>query len=1148
MNMTYMTNRDIFSKDPAERKLVNRGVASVSDDATNAALDVLRYELETFVCDGQYEKGLERILENYLKNIDQVQQSGVWISGFYGSGKSHLVKMLRALWVDTKFSDGASARGIADLPQNIKDLLHELTTRAKQNSGLHAAAGTLAASDRGSTRLALLSIFFKSVGLPPRYPQACFVMYLKKNNIYAEIKDKLESKNLDWEDELDHLYVSEALHEALVQLKPNVYASPDTCAETLISMFPIVKDISSDEMIDTLRRTLEKDGKIPLTLIALDELQQYIGEDSRISLDVQEVVEACLKRIGGKLLFVATGQTAVTGTSNLKKLEGRFPIRIELTDSDVNAVIRKVILAKKPSAAESISRIMETNTGEISRHLAGTSLAHRQEDMRYFNADYPILPVRRRFWEHTLRVLDQTGTDSQLRNQLGMVLTAVQSILDKPLGYVIPADHLFFDTAEKMLQNYILPRKFYDKIKLWREGNEEDILKARASALVFLLNKLSSANKDIGIKATIDTIADLMVEDLEQGSGKLRGRLPQLLDNCEILMKIDNQYRMQTEESTAWNDDFQAQCSQLSNETHRLETERDNRIQQKFCDLVKKITFVHGDSKVNRTITPVFDPRLPPKADKQVYVWARTGWTDEESSVRMEARQTGNGDPTIFVFIPRRSTDPLRHSLIDYKAASAVLELRGQPVPGKDDEARAAMETTKKAADGEINRILDELFAEARVFQGGGNEINAPNLQEAVRKAAESSIIRLYPDFHRADQKGWDKVYTRAKQGAPDALSAAGYKGETTGHPVCKDIMAFIAAGKKGTEIREHFEAPPYGWPRDTIDGTVQVLLNDGLIHARDERYQPINPKNLERKHMGKASFKVETAAITATQRIEARKLMQRLKINAKSNEELAAIPHFIDQMQNLAQQAGGDPPKPQTPDTSFLDELRRIPGNEQLIRMVNRSQDIDAFIDRWKETAAKITQRLPAWHSIQRLLRQAGDLEAAQEDCHQVKIIENQRQLLQEPDPLAPLLKSLANTLRGQLNRLLELYSQRCSNLLAQLESEAPWQKLGQARQEDILNRCEITPPPAINTGTTDELAEALEQYPLSQWQDRIDALPGRCQRAREMAAKIMEPKTRPVQIPRRTISTPQDLDNWLDDVHHQLEKALQEGPVVIR
>jgi hypothetical protein len=59
-----MKNRDVYLKEPTTQKLVNEGVANVNDDKTVEALKVLRYELETFVCDGQYEKGLAHILGN----------------------------------------------------------------------------------------------------------------------------------------------------------------------------------------------------------------------------------------------------------------------------------------------------------------------------------------------------------------------------------------------------------------------------------------------------------------------------------------------------------------------------------------------------------------------------------------------------------------------------------------------------------------------------------------------------------------------------------------------------------------------------------------------------------------------------------------------------------------------------------------------------------------------------------------------------------------------------------------------------------------------------------------------------------------------------------------------------------------------------
>ncbi|MCL5280647.1 MAG: BREX system P-loop protein BrxC, partial [Planctomycetes bacterium] len=833
-----MVNRQVYAIDPTTRKLVNEGVASVNDDRSDEALAVLRYELDTFVCDGQYEKGMEHILETYLKNLSQAQQPAVWVSGFFGSGKSHLVKMLRALWLDTEFPDGATARGIARLPQSIQDLLKELSTAAKRN-GLHAASGTLGAGASGSVRLALLRIIFKSVGLPDQYPVARFVMWLRSEGVLDQVHQEVEKNGYDWQEELDNFYVAEGLHAALVKVKPNTFSSPALCVETLNNLYPFVQDVSNDEMLRAMRQALTKDGKFPLTLIVLDEVQQYIGEDRDRPSVVQEVVECCCKNIGSKLLFIGTGQTAVTGTTNLKKLEGRFTIRIELSDADVDAVVRQVILAKKPDTIGEIEQTMQTNLGEVSRHLANTSIEHRQDDIPRFAQDYPILPVRRRFWENTLRVLDQTGTDSQLRNQLSMVHKVIQTNLDAPLGCVIPADFLYFDAADRLLQGRILPRKVHEKTMTWIKGSPDERLMARACGLVFLINKLAGTNDEIGIHASLDTIADLMVEDLRAGSGALRNRLPGLLDKCELLMKVGDEYRIQTEESAAWNDEFLSQRNQLANEAHRIEAERDDRIRKTFGEVVKKLSLTQGVSNVSRDLSLVYDTKLPTDSNKQVCVWVRDGWSIDENSVRADARQAGNQSPTVFVYIPKRSADDLRHYLIDYKAANATLERRGVPKGPEGTEARAAMETTKQTADGKIREFLDDAFSGARVFQGGGNEIVGNDLQSTVLEAAGNALQRLYPQFHLADHPGWEKVYTKAKQGAPDALKAVGYDGEPAKNPVCKAILAFIAGGKKGADIRTHFEEADYGWSRDAVDGGLQVLLNAGLIRAQDEQTSP---------------------------------------------------------------------------------------------------------------------------------------------------------------------------------------------------------------------------------------------------------------------------------------------------------------------
>ncbi|MBI4317923.1 MAG: BREX system P-loop protein BrxC [Chloroflexi bacterium] len=1145
-----MLNRDVYQKDPATRKLVNEGVANVNDDNSSEALAVLRWELETFVCDGQYEKGLTHVLEMYLRNIDQAQQPAVWVSGFYGSGKSHLVKMLRALWVNTTFADGATARGIANLPPDVQDVLKELSIQARRHGGIHAASGTLGAGASGSARLALLRIVFKSVGLPEQYHVARFVMRLRSEGIYDEVRQHVEQSGCDWDEELDNFYVAEGLHEALVRAKPKVFSSPATCAETLNNLHPYVQDISTDDLLKAIRQALTREGRFPLTLIVLDEVQQYIGEDSQRSSDVQEVVEACCKGIGGKLLFIGTGQTAVTGTANLRRLEGRFTIRVELSDADVDAVVRQVILAKKPEAIAPIGQLMETNLGEISRHLDGTALGHRQNDVYVFPQDYPILPVRRRFWETTLRVLDQTGTDSQLRNQLSMMHKAIQTNLDDSLGHVIPADYLFSDTADRLLQSRILPRKVYQMTRTWSYGSEDERLVARACGLVFLINRVVANNGETGLRATVNTLADLLVVDLAKGSSDLRARLPGLLDRCELLMKVGDEYRIQTEESAAWNDEFLSQRALLAGEAHRVEAERDDRIRRKFAELTKRIPLVQGESKVSRDLAAMYDARLPADGDKRICVWVRDGWSIDENSVRADARQAGQQAPTVFVFIPKRSADDLRHQLMEYKAAAATLDRRGTPDTPEGIEARAAMETTKLGAEKRIGGLLEDCFAGARVYQGGGSEVAGIDLQAKVHQAAISSMQRLYPQFDVADHPGWAKVYERAQQGAPDALRAIGADGDPAMNPVCKAILGSIAGGKKGADIRAQFEGPTYGWSRDAVDGGLQVLLVAGLIRAHDERGQVVDPKALERRVIGKTMFKVESAIVTAAQRIQVRKLLQKVGLNAKPGEELSSVPALLQKMLELADRAGGDGPKPARPDTTALNELRLMAGNEQLLAVYNRRDELSQDVDTWTELGERVDIAWPAWMMLQSLTSHAAGLPDAEIIIAQIKYVEQQRQLLEEPDLVAPLLASATQIMRDELNRLDREYQAEYDRGMERLMADPNWQQVEPDQRDQILAAQNLHPAarPRVAVQSPGDVLATLEAVSLDTFADRVAAMPARFDNVIAAAATLLEPKAQLVKLPRRTVRTTAEVDTWLEDVSKQLKSALDKGPVVIQ
>ncbi len=210
-------NKELFQRDPTKTKLLNDGVAAVKDAVTTQELETLRFELSHFVCEGQYKEGLIRILESYIANINSASQPAGWVSGFFGSGKSTLEKIARHLWVDTKFPDtGETARGLANLPAEVKELLKELDTLGKRFGGLHAAAGALPAGGGLNVRLAVLGIIFKSKGLPESLPQAQFCLWLRKAGIYDKVRKSVEAAGKNFLKELNDLYVSPLIAKALL--------------------------------------------------------------------------------------------------------------------------------------------------------------------------------------------------------------------------------------------------------------------------------------------------------------------------------------------------------------------------------------------------------------------------------------------------------------------------------------------------------------------------------------------------------------------------------------------------------------------------------------------------------------------------------------------------------------------------------------------------------------------------------------------------------------------------------------------------------------------------------------------------------------------------------------------------------------------
>jgi len=1154
-----MKNYDLFRRDPKTANLVNDGQARILNDAEDPRAEtMLRYELEHFVCEGQYAAGLNRILSSFMENLGAAAQRAAWVSGFYGSGKSHLLKMLCHLWSNTTFKDGASARNLApDLPKDLQALLKELDNQGKRaKGGVFAVSGTMPEGSAESARLTVLGIIFRGCGLPAAYNQAKFCLFLRDKGYYEKVESHVRTAGKDFKRELGDLYVSPHIRKALIACDPGL-GDDKEIRELLRQQFPNKTDVSTAEFVNLAKEALAIQGKgeIPLTVIVLDEIQHYIGENQERSMGITELTEALNKQMGSRVLVVGAGQNALsTDTPQFAWLRDRFTIRVELSDADVETVTRKVLLAKKPEAVAALDAELEKNSGEISRQLAKSSIASTSSDRQWLVPDYPILPTRRRFWEIALHAVDPSGSSSLLRTQLRITHEALRDVADQPIGHVIAGDFMFFQQQTALVQQGILSREVSDRIiKLRADGSKAGDLKARICGLVFLIRKLSrDKGMDSGLRANEEMIADLLVADLANDGAKIRHELPTLLKelvDASVLLHDGSEYNLQTRESAEWDDLFKVHVAKVRQDVATVAQERKARLRASVDEVLRSLRLQQGVAKTTRELLVHFGSEQPEVSDQGIPLWVRDEWEVDAKQMQGKAREAGPDSPMLFVWLPKKQEDVLRESLIRIKAAAAVLDIKGAPTTRAAEEAQAAMIARRNDAERTVEGILKEILTEAKAFKGGGVELHALELFDKVSDGAQDALTRMFPRFGDADHKGWEIAANRAKQGDDSPLNAIGCKGATEDHAVCKEILHLIGPGKEGRHILAQLQRSPYGWDKDAVHGAIVCLCAAGRLLASDARTgEALTAKQLDHQRIAKANFRTESVTLSAKDKIAIKGLFQSLGVASRPEDDLnTKAREYIEKLLNYGYAAGGEAPLPARPNTAAIEDLRRLSGNEQLAEILKQQSSLKLLAGDWKQTAELAGKRLPLWERLQALIRCGTGLAALNPVLASASAIVQNRLLLEATDHVSPLIRTAADALRTSLTGCRSEYANVREKEMQRLEAADAWGRLTGDQRRQLLS---ATPVPDIDNSslsTEEELIAALRVTPLQQWSDRTDAIAGRVDRLLAEAARLLEPKVQQVRMSSPPLHTEAEVKAWIATQEQTLLAKLKDGPVVV-
>ena len=1139
-----MLNRETFHTDPAEYRLANQGVVKTSFPPAPEALETLRGELTTFVCDGAYANGLERILEAFLGSVGRGSSApAVWISGFYGSGKSHLASMLAALWTDLKFPDGATAEGLVHhLPPKVAAPLKELRIAAQRSGGVVAAGDSLGTGPSDPAE-ATLGIVLRAVGLPSDIRAAQVAFWLADLGILDSVRVSLGST---FDTDVRNFILSPRFGAAVLAAKTDLSGSSKELSSLLRSQFPEPPVVTVDLLEIMVRRALMLGRtELPLTLIVLDEVQQFIRQDPSLTLKIQTIAERLAGRFDGRVLLVATGQQALSDVQDLQKLLDRFPVQVALGEADVDAVIRKTVLRKKMSSEKPIRSMLNTNAGEISRHLRGSRLAHTVQDDNEAVLDWPLLPSRRRVWERILRELDRTGLGGTLRGQLRTTLDAARSYGDKPLGHAVPVDFLYGRFSTEAYNAGLLPGETRNRIETLRGGPETDQLKARILMLVYMLGRIAPEADQHGVRANAETISDLLVVDLA-GDDELRRKVPQLLQELQAdgaVIEVGGEWRLQTKESAEWEAAYRSEERNiLADQSEMMRRRRDLLDEAIETSLAGAASVTQGYSRQQRRIHRL---RLGEKTPSDgIPLWLRSGWNEDLTAVEKEIAAAPTSDPSVHQLIPRHPTRDieLTAALTIWRAAEHVLQMRGVPQTDAGREAQSAMRSRANKALAAAKEIVREAVAQCRVYQAGGKLISGTP-DEAVKAGATNALARLYPQFVDGDHAGWDKVRDRAMRKDPDAMKAVDHAGAPEGHPVCKAVLAELGPGRKGSDLRSKFTGPPYGWSQDAVDGALIVLANAGLVRVTGDDGKPASLPDLPRQKLGTCTFRGETTIITIAQRMPVRGLLTDAGIAFEINQEHLVLVALLERLEATARQSGGETPAPEPEMVPNIASYESLLGNDLLAALAADATTLRDKLKAWKVAAQKIGDRLPYWRLAERLVALGA---ANQQD--DLDDLRSGRRLLADPDPTPPLISSAAETLRAKLNAAHADWEAAWQKGEQRLAEDPTWGKLSPEQKHAIRQECGLLMVIKPTVDTPHMIAEALSQRGLSAWENMSKALPARTEDALAAAAALLEPKTRVVSLPGGMLKSEGELDEWLRKIRERVLEALAKGPVIPR
>ena len=544
--------KEIFKKE-IDRKIEGVIKADILDDES------VFNEVDEYVVTDELNKKFDNFFDVYASTIGKPSQSvGVWISGFFGSGKSHLLKILsyilssRSVHADLigELFLGKIDKDDFELISNIKKSLAIKADTLLFNIDTKADSGAGNRSDNAILQV-FLKVFNEHRGYYPKQPSiANFEKQLDDKGKYEAFKEAfLKINGNTWVEERDALtFVIDDAAKAFSEVQNISVESALSQLNKLDETFSISIEEFAHE-VKTYIETKEPDYRL---IFLVDEVGQFIGENTSVMLNLQSMVESLATICQGQAWVIVTSQSAIKNLisshdgleNDFSKIMGRFDVKLDLTSQNANEVIQKRLLSKKEEAMPRLSSLYATHQNSIKSIIAFSDRGIQYKNYANeedFTLTYPFVPYQLDLFQRCMIGLSDNeifqGKHASIgeRSMLNVVQKVALDIANKPVGTLASFDS-FFDG----ISNIIRP-ELQTQVTLAKNALDPFTLKVLKT--LFLVKYVD------GFSSNIQNITTLLVDALDANVAELTQNVKNALNTLlsqVYIQKVGDVYEFLT--------------------------------------------------------------------------------------------------------------------------------------------------------------------------------------------------------------------------------------------------------------------------------------------------------------------------------------------------------------------------------------------------------------------------------------------------------------------------------------------------------------------------------------------------------------------------------------------------------------------------